>query len=39
VFATRGLDTWDSAVTLADGARVCLIHDPDGHALLLEQSR
>jgi hypothetical protein len=24
---------------LADGARVCLIHDPDGHALLLEQSR
>jgi catechol 2,3-dioxygenase-like lactoylglutathione lyase family enzyme len=39
VFATRGLDSWDGAVTLADGARVCLIHDPDGHALLLEQSR
>jgi catechol 2,3-dioxygenase-like lactoylglutathione lyase family enzyme len=36
VFATRGLDSWDGAVTLADGARVCLIHDPDGHALLLE---
>jgi catechol 2,3-dioxygenase-like lactoylglutathione lyase family enzyme len=39
VFATHGLDRWDDAVTLADGTRVCLIDDPDGHALLLEQSR
>jgi catechol 2,3-dioxygenase-like lactoylglutathione lyase family enzyme len=39
VFATHGVDNWDDAVTLANGARVCLIHDPDGHALLLEQSR
>jgi catechol 2,3-dioxygenase-like lactoylglutathione lyase family enzyme len=39
VFATHGLDSCDDAVTLADGSRACLIHDPDGHALLLEQSR
>jgi catechol 2,3-dioxygenase-like lactoylglutathione lyase family enzyme len=39
VFATHGLDNWDGAVSSADGARVCLIQDPDGHALLLEQSR
>lgn len=39
VFAVQGLDNWDGAVALANGARVCLINDPDGHALLLEQSR
>lgn len=39
VFATDALDNWDGAVTLADGARARLIQDPDGHALLLEQSR
>jgi catechol 2,3-dioxygenase-like lactoylglutathione lyase family enzyme len=38
VFAAHGVDHWDGAVTLANGARVCLVHDPDGHALLLEQS-
>lgn len=39
VFATDALDSWNGAVTLADGTRACLIQDPDGHALLLEQSR
>jgi catechol 2,3-dioxygenase-like lactoylglutathione lyase family enzyme len=38
VFATDALDSCDSAIILADGARVSLIQDPDGHALLLEQS-
>ena len=38
VFAMDALDSWP-AVTLADGARVCMIRDPDGHALLLEQQR
>jgi hypothetical protein len=37
VFGTRGLDRWDDAVILADGACAYLIHDLDGHALLLEQ--
>lgn len=36
VFATAALDGEKDVVTLADGMRVCLIHDPDGHALLLE---
>lgn len=39
VFATDSLDGWDSAVTLTDGGRACLVRDPDGHTLLLEQSR
>ena len=36
VFATAVLDRDEDAVMLADGARICLVHDPDGHALLLE---
>ncbi len=36
VFATDTLDGRDGAVTLDGGARACLIQDPDGHTLLLE---
>jgi catechol 2,3-dioxygenase-like lactoylglutathione lyase family enzyme len=39
VFAVNGFDRSNWPVTLVDGIRVCLIHDPDGHALLLEQSQ
>ena len=37
IFATDTLDGQDGVVTLGDGARVCVIQDPDGHVLLLEQ--
>ncbi len=37
IFAADALDGRDGVVTLGDGARVCMIRDPDGHALLLEQ--
>lgn len=37
VFAMDALDSWRGAVSLADGGQACLIRDPDGHALLLEQ--
>ncbi len=38
VFATTSLDGRDGAVTLAGGGRACLMQDPDGHALLLEEA-
>jgi catechol 2,3-dioxygenase-like lactoylglutathione lyase family enzyme len=38
VFAMDSVDDQDGAVALADGTRACLIQDPDGHTLLLEQS-
>ncbi|HEY5207516.1 MAG TPA: VOC family protein [Roseiarcus sp.] len=39
VFAVAALDRFDDAVALRDGAKACLIQDPDGHMLLLEQRR
>ena len=32
-------ERFDGALTLRDGACACLIQDPDGHMLLLEQHR
>ena len=37
VFSTVALDSGDGTVKFADGTTACLIHDPDGHAVLLEQ--
>jgi catechol 2,3-dioxygenase-like lactoylglutathione lyase family enzyme len=36
VFAMTAPDPGEDAISLQDGTRVSLIHDPDGHALMLE---
>jgi catechol 2,3-dioxygenase-like lactoylglutathione lyase family enzyme len=38
VFAVDALDGENDAVALAGGVRACLIRDPDGHNLLLEEA-
>ena len=38
VLAATGLEQHPGAVTLQDGSRACLTHDPDGHGLLMLQA-